>query len=71
MPGHVVNITYADYLTFTIARPKGRNTNIMTVGAGNAEHYVDCGNAKDVERLAIGWIRDFYGQTVKDIRVVE
>ena len=69
---------FKDVIRFSIVPPKGRNfwatcqRNVEVEGKPAVVHYVDVPyhSTKDMEGLARSWIRDFYGQTVKEIKKV-
>ena len=69
---------YADVVTFKLIPPNSKdyagNGHKMIVDmAGNpaAIHYVDCrySGTTDLWKLADIWIKDYYGNTVKEVRV--
>jgi len=69
---------YAVPIAFSLIPPKGKNFfgNGYTMNVEvddyttKAVHYVDVSNSGtiDLERLARIWIKDFYGNTVREIR---
>lgn len=68
---------YTTPVTFTLVPPKTRdyygNGHYMNVDLPGSSHYVDArySMTTDLEKLARIWIKDYFGNTVKDIKTVE
>ena len=72
---------YAQQVSFSMIPPKGKNYygNGYTMNVEMDDyttptiHYIDVSRSGtiDIEKLARVWIKDYFGNTVKDIRFLE